>query len=218
MKRGFDIIVASIVLLLSAPICLVAALLIKLDSKGTVWFIQQRVGRNRRRKPAAASQYSGIEHRKRNLFGKPLYMYKFRTMVAQASTHGPKITAQDDNRITRVGKILRNWKLDEIPQFYNVLKGDMSIVGPRPEIYDYVQHYSVEQLQVLDVKPGITDLASIKFRNESQLLAQCDNIQDYYIQTIMPKKLQLNMIYLKRRSLFYDTFLILQTVKAILFN
>lgn len=137
-------------------------------------------------------------------------------MVANAEVVGKQITATDDKRITRSGKLIRKYKLDELPQLFNVLKGEMSLVGPRPEVPKYVALYTPEQRQVLEVLPGITDLASIQFRNEGDLLANTQNPEETYIQEIMPHKLELNKQYITQASLGFDLLLIFQTLWQVL--
>ncbi len=167
---------------------------IKLDSPGPVVFRQTRIGQ----------------------FGCEFTLYKFRTMVADAEALGKQITVTDDPRITRSGKFLRKYKLDELPQLFNVVKGEMSLVGPRPEVPKYVALYTPEQRQVLEVPPGITDLASIQFRNESDLLAAVSNSEELYIQKIMPQKLELNLKYIAQARLSFDLLIILKTLWRVL--
>lgn len=189
-KRLFDLFFALIGIIILLPIFLAIAIWIKLDSPGPVLFRQTRIGR----------------------FGHEFKIYKFRTMVANAEALGKEITADGDQRITSSGKFLRKYKLDELPQLFNVLKGEMSIVGPRPEVPTYVSLYTLEQRRVLEVPPGITDLASIHFRNESELLANTPNPEQAYIQAIMPRKLELNSQYIAQASLGLDLAIILQTL------
>lgn len=193
-KRTFDVLFAGIGLTILLPIFLAIAIWIKLDSPGSIFFRQTRIGR----------------------FGREFKIYKFRTMVANAEALGQQITATDDQRITTSGQFLRKYKLDELPQLFNVLKGEMSLVGPRPEVPKYVALYTPEQRRVLDVPPGITDLASIQFHNEGELLAQAQNPEETYIQEIMPKKLELNRQYIVQASLGFDLLVILQTFSRVL--
>lgn len=194
MKRLFDITASFIGLLVLSPVILIIAVLIKIDSKGPVFFKQNRVGQNNR----------------------DFHMFKFRTMYT-GSDKGRQITVGDrDPRVTKVGYYIRKLKLDELAQLINVLKGDMSLVGPRPEVRKYVKFYSPEQMKVLSVPPGITDLASIQFVNESELLAGADDPETYYVEEIMPKKLTLNLEYVRNQSFFGDIKLILYTLLAIL--
>lgn len=193
-KRIFDFFLALIGLIICLPLLLFIATWIKLDSPGSVFFRQTRIGQ----------------------FGREFNLYKFRTMVANAEVVGKQITATDDKRITRSGKLIRKYKLDELPQLFNVLKGEMSLVGPRPEVPKYVALYTPEQRQVLEVLPGITDLASIQFRNEGDLLANTQNPEETYIQEIMPHKLELNKQYITQASLGFDLLLIFQTLWQVL--
>jgi len=193
-KRIFDFCFALIGITILLPIFVAIAIWIKLDSPGSILFRQTRIGQ----------------------FGREFTIYKFRTMVDNAEALGKQITATNDQRITRSGKLLRKYKLDELPQLFNVLKGEMSFVGPRPEVPQYVALYTGEQRQVLKVRPGITDLASIHFRNEGELLANVQNPEETYIQKIMPYKLELNRNYIHRASLGFDLMLILQTFWRVL--
>lgn len=169
------------------------AIAIKLTSPGPVFFCSKRVGKN------------GI------IFN----LIKFRSMVVDAARKGPGITRKGDTRITKVGQFIRKYKLDEFPQFINVLKGDMSVVGPRPEDPTYVAHYSSEQRQVLSVKPGITSLASIKYCNEEQIL-EGENWEFVYFNDVMPEKLRIELDYIKTRSLLTDLNIIIKTIFSII--
>lgn len=193
IKRLFDIVASSIGLILLSPILILIAICIKLDSKGPVFFKQVRVGKNK------------------ELFK----IYKFRTMVTDAEKLGKQITVGNDTRITKVGTFIRKCKLDELPQLINVLNGDMSLVGPRPEVPKYVELYDDYQEQILLVQPGITDYASIEFRNESEILGESENPESKYINDIMPYKIELNIKYIKNISLYEDLKLITRTIKAI---
>lgn len=193
-KRLFDICASLIGIIFMLPIFLMIAVWIKLDSPGPIIFRQTRVGQ----------------------FGREFTLYKFRSMVANAEALGKQVTAIDDRRITKIGKFLRKSKLDELPQLFNVLKGNMSLVGPRPEVPKYVALYTLKQRQVLEVPPGITDLASIKFRNESDLLAGKSNSEELYIQEIMPQKLELNLMYITQASVKFDLLIILRTLWRVL--
>lgn len=193
MKRILDIVFSLLVIAVGLPFGLVIALLIVLDSKGSVIYRQSRVGRN----------------------NVDFWLYKFRTMCVDAD-HSSLITVgADDARITRVGAFLRKFKIDEFPQFLNILKGEMSIVGPRPEVRKYVDLYTPEQMRVLSVRPGLTDYASIRYVNENELLATSDNPEQTYIQEIMPDKLKLNLKYIDEKSLLTDAKIVLQTIVAI---
>ena len=176
--RFFDIVIALMGLILMAPFLLAIALWIKYSSKGNVLYRQSRVGKN----------------------NADFILYKFRTMFTDADKMSALTIGHSDARITKAGYFLRKYKLDELPQFFNVLKGDMSIVGPRPELRKYVDLYAAEQKKVLSVKPGITDEASICFSNESELLALQQQPEDYYIKEIMPVKIQLNMHYIENKN------------------
>lgn len=194
IKRAFDIIASFCGLIILSPMLLIVSLAIKADSKGPVFFKQKRVGKN----------------------NKIFEIYKFRTMVTDAEKLGKQITVGNDSRITRVGKFIRKCKLDEFPQLINVLKGEMSLVGPRPEVPRYVELYDEYQRQILLVQPGITDYASIEYRNENEILGKSDNPEKIYIEEIMPIKIALNMKYIKNISLFEDIKLIVNTILAIL--
>lgn len=192
LKRLLDVLLAAAGLLLTAPLLLFLALAVRCDSPGPVLFRQERVGRG----------------------GRPFRILKFRTMVADAPARGPALTAGRDPRITRTGAWLRRYKLDELPQLLNVLAGDMSFVGPRPEVPRYVALYSPEQRAVLQVRPGITDPASLTYRREADMLAHAEDPEELYVRTIMPAKLALNLAYLARRSLVRDLLIIVRTVLA----
>lgn len=194
MKRLLDIVSSSIVLILLSPLWLVIALLIVCESRGGVFYRQIRVGKDNR----------------------DFYLYKFRTMRPDSDKKGLLTVGERDSRVTRVGYFLRKYKLDEFPQLINVLKGDMSIVGPRPEVRKYVDMYTPEQMRVLSVRPGLTDLASIQYVHENELLAASDNPEQTYIDQVMPAKLQLNLQYIDNQSLSGDIKLIFQTFAAIL--
>ena len=194
MKRLFDIVASGCGLLFLSPLILCVAIWIKLDSKGPVFYRQVRVGR----------------------YNKDFRMFKFRSMRI-GSDKGSLVTiGKRDPRVTRSGYFIRKYKIDELPQLINVFIGDMSIVGPRPEVRHYVNYWTTEQLHVLDVRPGITDPASIKFRNENELLEKVDNPEQFYIEVIMQEKIQLYLEYVKNASLGYDLQLIFQTFWTIL--
>ena len=194
MKRLFDIIVSLIVLSVGLPFGILIALVIVIDSKGRIFYKQWRVGRNNVDFP----------------------LYKFRTMFSE-SDRGSLITIGDnDARITKIGLFLRKYKIDEFPQFLNILKGEMSIVGPRPEVRKYVDLYTPEQMKVLSVRPGLTDYASIRYVNENALLAASDDPEQTYIHEIMPDKLALNLKYIQEQSLWVDLKIILKTFAAII--
>lgn len=182
MKRIFNILVSLIVLLIFLPFGIIISLLIALGSRGGAFYVQQRVGRN----------------------GKPFGLYKFRTMRKDADKAGKLTVGMRDQRITKIGYFLRKTKLDEFPQFLNVLKGQMSVVGPRPEVQEYVDHYTKSQLEILSVRPGITDYASLEYFNENKLLGESSDPQLTYIEEIMPAKIKLNRKYLERPTVGHD--------------
>lgn len=192
-KRMFDIVAVLLVSVAVSPLIIGIIIWIKINSKGSLFFIQQRVGLN----------------------FKIFNIYKFRSMVSNANNLGPSITSSDDNRITKSGKILRKTKLDEIPQFLNVLKGDMSIVGPRPEVLKFVNQKKEDYKKILKIKPGITDNAAIKFRDEEVIMEQYKNKEKAYIDFILPKKIQLYLDYIKNISFLNDLRIILNTLKII---
>ena len=193
MKRFIDILVSLVVLLLGLPFGLLIALLIVMDSRGHVIYKQKRVGRN----------------------NVDFQLYKFRTMCNDADQGSLLTVGEHDARITRTGTFLRKYKIDEFPQFLNVLKGEMSIVGPRPEVRRYVEMYTPEQIRVLTVRPGLTDYASIRYVNENALLAASDNPEETYIHEIMPDKLALNLQYIDEQSIWVDIKVMVQTLVAI---
>ncbi|MGD1848128.1 MAG: sugar transferase [Salibacteraceae bacterium] len=193
MKRLFELLSSGLVLLVSAPLWIVISLAIVFDSKGGVFYQQIRVGRHN------------------HDFG----LYKFRTMVPNADRKGQLTVGGRDPRITRVGFWLRKYKLDEMPQLLNILKGEMSVVGPRPEVRKYVDLYSPEQLEVLAVRPGLTDFASLEYLDENELLGKASDPEQLYIQTIMPAKLQLNLRYIKEQGLSTDLRIIFTTLGRI---
>lgn len=190
-KRVFDIVCAALGLLVLSPVLLVCTLLVGLTSPGGVLFRQERIGKD----------------------GVPFTIYKFRSM--RKDNAGLKISTSRDTRITPVGRVLRKTKLDELPQLWNVLKGDMSFVGPRPEVREYTDLYTPEQRQVLLLRPGITGLASIRYRNENELLTASDDPNRTYIEEIMPAKLALDLEYIPRACVSYDIKLILETLVTV---
>ena len=193
MKRTFDIGVSFVGLILLSPLMLLAALAIKLDSPGPIMFRQKRIGKGFR----------------------PFLIYKFRTMVQGASDRRRSLTVGDDPRITSSGRFLRRTKIDEIPQLINVLKGDMSFVGPRPEVPEFVELFREDYEEILTVRPGITDLASVKYRDEAAVLGHCNNPQEEYLRHVLPDKINLNKEYIRRSSFFFDLTLILKTVRKL---
>ena len=193
MKRLFDIVAAAAGLIVLSPLFAIIAVLIKWDSDGPVFFRQSRIGRHFR----------------------PFFIYKFRTMLSDAPAVGPLLTVGDDPRITRVGRWLRRTKLDELPQLINILTGDMSFVGPRPEVERYVRLFRTEYAEILQVRPGITDLASLKYRAESTLLARSPKPEEEYVTRILPDKLRLGQQYVRELSLGRDVMLIARTLAAV---
>ena len=189
MKRTFDIIVAAIGLVVLMPLLALVALVIKLDSHGPILFKQERIGKGFR----------------------PFLIYKFRTMVKDAPALGGPITFGDDSRITRAGRILRKVKLDELPQLLNVLKGEMSLVGPRPEVPRYVEAFHRDYEHILKVRPGLTDLASLKYSDEAAILGQSENPEGDYVGRLLPDKIQLAKEYIRRSSFLFDMRLIVET-------
>ena len=190
VKRAYDLFFSFCGLVLLSPIFLIIATLIKLSDRGPVFYRQARIG----------------------LGGSSFFICKFRTMVPEADKAGPSLTKGGDARVTRIGRFLRQTKLDELPQLWNVLKGEMSLVGPRPEVPRYVRLYSAEQREILGFKPGITDLASLCFRDEEALLRNAMNMEDFYMQHCVPRKLKLNQEYAARANLLSDTWIIIQTL------
>lgn len=193
-KRVLDFIVSAAALAVLWPLLAVIAFAVKIDSPGPVFYRQERVGRN----------------------GKPFRIFKFRSMVSDADKKGLAITVGRDSRITRVGAVLRKTKLDELAQLLNVLTGQMSFVGPRPEVPRYTALYTPYQRQVLLVRPGITDYASIAYRNENDMLSGAADPEKMYIEEIMPAKIELNMKYLHEISPLTDLKLILRTIGAVI--
>ena len=194
MKRLFDIILSSLGLLILSPIFAIVAIWIKLDSYGPIFYRQVRVGR----------------------YNQDFRIYKFRSMRVGSDKGSLVPIGGRDPRITTSGYFIRKFKIDELPQLINVLIGDMSLVGPRPEVRHYVNYWTPEQMHVLDVRPGITDPASIKFRNENELLEKAENPEKYYIEVIMQEKIRLYLEYVNQHNLFYDLKIIFQTFWAII--
>jgi lipopolysaccharide/colanic/teichoic acid biosynthesis glycosyltransferase len=190
MKRVFDIISSLSVLIILSPILLLITLLIPLTSKGAPFFSQTRIGKN----------------------GEAFKLLKFRTMRTNSEAKGQITVGSKDRRVTKFGYFLRKSKLDELPQLINILKGEMSVVGPRPEVEKYVKLYSDEQRKVLSVRPGLTDLASIEYINENEILGKSDNPEEDYIHKIMPAKLALNLAYIEKQSFAFDLKLIFKTI------
>ena len=193
MKRIFDVTASGLGLLLLSPLFLIVAIWIRLDSPGPVFYRQTRVG----------------------WYNKDFRLLKFRSMRVGSDKKGLITVGGRDPRVTRSGYWIRKYKLDELPQLINVFKGDMSLVGPRPEVRKYVDLYTPEQLHVLDVRPGITDMASIRYRNENELLEQAADPEQFYRDTVMQDKLRINLKYVSDHSFFKDIKIILMTFKAV---
>jgi lipopolysaccharide/colanic/teichoic acid biosynthesis glycosyltransferase len=193
IKRAFDLLAAGLGLILLSPLLALVAIWIKIDSEGPVFFRQERLGRGFR----------------------PFWIYKFRTMLADAPKRGGPITFGPDPRITRVGRFLRKTKLDELAQLLNVIKGEMSLVGPRPEIPQYVKMFELDYAEILKVRPGMTDLASLKFRDEAEILGRAGNPQEEYVRHVLPAKIKLAKEYIRRASIWSDVRLILKTLLAL---
>lgn len=194
IKRAFDILSSGLGLILLSPLFLILAIWIKLDSKGPVLYKQIRAGR----------------------LNKDFTLLKFRSMRTGSDKKGLITIGGRDPRVTKSGYYIRKYKLDELPQLINVFLGDMSLVGPRPEVRHYVEMYNEEQLIVLTIRPGITDMASIRYRNENELLESVDNPEQYYREVIMQDKLRINMEYVEKASFWFDIKLILSTFIEIL--
>lgn len=189
MKRLFDILASGLGLIVLSPVFLILAIWIKCDSEGPVFYRQVRVGR----------------------WNKDFRIFKFRSMRVGADKGSLVTIGGRDPRITRSGYFIRKFKFDELPQLINVLVGDMSLVGPRPEVRHYVDYYTPEQMHVLDVRPGITDPASIKFRNENELMEKAEDPEKYYIEVIMQEKIKLYLEYVEKHNFWYDLGLIFKT-------
>jgi lipopolysaccharide/colanic/teichoic acid biosynthesis glycosyltransferase len=194
MKRIFDILFSSFILLCFLPFGLIISFLIAFSSPGGILYRQERIGKG----------------------GIPFFILKFRSMRTDSDTKGKLTVGMRDPRITSIGFFIRKYKLDEFPQFVNVLKGEMSVVGPRPEVMEYVNLYNNDQRKVLQVKPGITDYASLYYFKENELLAQSVDPQKTYIEEIMPAKLKLNEKYLENPTVFHDLKIIFKTFAKIL--
>jgi lipopolysaccharide/colanic/teichoic acid biosynthesis glycosyltransferase len=190
VKRAYDLFFATIGLLVLGLPLVAIGLAVKLSDGGPVFYQQQRVGR----------------------FGRLFRIWKFRTMVVGADKLGPGVTKDGDPRVTQVGRFLRKTKLDELPQLWNVFRGDMSFVGPRPEVPRYVERYTEAQREILKLKPGITDLATLHFRNEEELLRNAPDVEKFYLEHCVPRKIELNLIYARRAGILADTWIILQTL------
>lgn len=194
MKRTFDIVMSGLGLICLSPLFLVLAVWIKCDSAGPVFYRQVRVGR----------------------YNKDFRLFKFRSMRPGSDRKGLITVGGRDPRVTRSGYYIRKYKLDELPQLINVFIGDMSLVGPRPEVRKYVDMYNAEQMHVLDVRPGITSLASIRYRDENDILAAAEDPDRAYVEQVMPDKIAIDLEYVSKASLATDIVLIFRTFKAIL--
>ncbi len=194
IKRAFDIVVAFLILVILSPVFLIISVMIKLDSKGPVIFKQSRV-----------TQYN-----------RDFKIYKFRTMVNNADKIGSQVTTKGDARITRVGKLIRKCRLDEIPQLINVLKGDMTFVGTRPEVRKYVDAYTDEMMATLLLKAGITSEASIFYKDEDTLLSNAENVDETYIKDVLPGKMEYNLNYIENFGFWYDILLMFKTFFAVI--
>lgn len=196
MKRTFDVFAAAVGLALLSPLLAIAALAVRLSSPGPIFFRQERVGRG----------------------FKPFFILKFRSMVQDAPQRGAAVTSGEDPRITRVGRILRATKIDELPQLVNVLRGEMSLVGPRPEVPKYVELFRADYEEILRVRPGITDLASLKYHDEASILGQAEDPEREYIERVLPEKIKLAKEYVARSSVFFDLRVILATVVRVVWD
>jgi len=193
VKRGMDLAASALGLAVLSPVIAYTAIRIKADDGGPVFYRAQRVGKD----------------------GEMFRMYKFRTMVVNADRIGGPSTAADDPRLTRMGHTIRRYKLDEIPQLINVFRGEMSLVGPRPQVKQYVDAYTPEERLLLSVKPGITDWASIRYRNEGEILKGSDDPERTYMEKIHPGKIRLGLEYVRRQSVWTDVKILAQTAKAL---
>lgn len=191
LKRFFDIIFSAILIILLIPIMIILSILITIDSNGGIIYKQKRV-----------TQY-----------GKIFYIYKFRTMVPNADKIGAGVTSANDSRITKIGKFLRKYRLDELPQIFNILKGELSFVGTRPEVPQYVEKYTDEMFATLLLPAGVTSLATIKFKDEDQMLNESDDdVESTYVNKILPLKMKINLEYIKKFNIFYDMKIIFMTI------
>ncbi len=193
-KRTTDILMSALGLVAAAPVIAVAALAVKLDSRGPVFFGHERVGK----------------------WGRPFKVWKIRTMREDSESMGAAVTAAGDPRVTRVGRRLRAFKIDELPQFWNVLKGEMSLVGPRPEVARYVNLFESQYGKILTVRPGITDEASLQYRHEEDLLATCEDPEKTYIEQVLPRKIERYLAYIDQPSLRKDFSILIRTLASIL--
>lgn len=196
MKRAFDLLFSFTILTLFLPFGMLISMLIVIGSKGGIFYRQERIGKH----------------------GKPFMLLKFRSMRIDSDQRGKLTIGMNDSRITQIGLFIRKYKLDEFPQFINVLLGEMSIVGPRPEVEEFVSLYNTSQKRVLEVKPGVTDYASIEYFNENAILAEANDPKKTYIETIMPEKIRLNQKYISNPTLAHDLKIIFRTILRILKN
>ena len=196
IKRTFDIILSVLLIIILSWLIIILALCVKFSSRGPVLYKQIRI----------------------TTYNKEFKIYKFRTMVVNADKMGSHVTSRNDKRITRIGRMLRKYRLDELPQLFNVLKGDMSFVGTRPEVPDYVKRYTPKMYATLLMPAGITSLASIKFKNEDRMLETSTNIDEDYVGIILPKKMHYNLLYIKNFGFRNDLYLMLKTVKEVAFH
>lgn len=196
MKRAFDLLLSLPSLIILSPFLVTAGFFVKLNSPGPVFYRGLRAGR----------------------FGKTFRIFKFRSMVQNADKLGSASTPEDDFRVTRIGRVLRRYKLDELPQLLNVIKGEMSLVGPRPQVLWAVERYTAEEKSVLSVRPGITDYASLKFRNEGEILAGSTDPDKDYFEKIHPEKMRLSLEYVHNQSVWLDCKIIVQTLTTVLFH
>lgn len=193
MKRIFDILASGVGLLCLSPLFVFIGLWIKIDSKGPIFYRQIRVGKD----------------------NKDFKLFKFRSMKPDSDTGRLITVGGHDPRVTKSGYFIRKFKIDELPQLINVFKGDMSLVGPRPEVRRYVNYYTPDQMKLLSVKPGITSLASIRYKNENEILAKSDDPDKTYVEKVLPDKLKIDSEYIENKSFIYDLKLIFQTIKEI---
>jgi lipopolysaccharide/colanic/teichoic acid biosynthesis glycosyltransferase len=195
-KRSFDLLLALILLILSSPLMLAVALVVRVASKGPIFYRQWRVGRE----------------------GREFQLLKFRTMTHAPEQQGPSVTRAKDPRITAAGRLLRKWKLDELPQLFNVVRGDMSFVGPRPDVSRYLESLDDAQKQVLHLRPGITGSATLRYRNEEQLLAQvpAGQLESFYCTQVLPEKVRLDLDYARNAGFISDVAILFRTFRAIL--
>ena len=194
LKRAFDVIASSIMIIILSPLLIIISILIVTDSKGGVFYRQERV-----------TQY-----------GKKFRIFKFRTMVANADKIGTQVTVSNDNRITKIGSVIRKYRIDEIPQLFNILAGDMSLVGTRPESVHYVKHYTPEMMATLLLPAGVTSEASILYKDEAELLDEADDVDKVYIEKILPEKMKYNLESIRKFSFIHDIGTMIKTVFAVI--